>query len=115
MKLMKFVYLILKLSGYGFFTVTSFVDGIKYRRTWPDCAFFVTSFFITFCVFAFGGTVSSSAEVQSMILLIGTKILFKTSLLSILCTKAVNFIGRRKAFDILKNFETIEKKVRLEL
>jgi hypothetical protein len=115
MKFLKFIYLLLKVSGYGFFTVTNFADGIKYRRTFPDCAFFVVSFSVTLCVFLFGGTVSSSAEIQSMILLIGTSFLLKTSLLSILCTKAVNFAGRGKAFEMLKNFETIENKVCLEL
>jgi hypothetical protein len=47
-----------------------------------------------------------------MILLIGSKVLYRVSLFSIVCTKLINYFGRKNAFDIVESFARVDKKVR---
>lgn len=108
----KLGFLILKISGYVFFTVDYSLNEVKYRQTWTDKGIFIISFVFNIILFVLGIRTSLNIEIRSVILFIGTNILYKISLFTLVCTKLINFIGCQKAFGIIRNFLRIDKKVR---
>lgn len=109
----KLVFLILKISGYVFFTVNYSSNEVKFRQTWTDQGIFLVSFLFNLVLFVLGIHTTLNIEIRSVILFIGTNILYKFSLFAIVCTKLVNFIGCQKAFGIIQHFSRIDKKVKI--
>ena len=107
----KLGFLVLKISGYVFFTVDYSLNQVKFRQTWTDQGIFIISFVFNIVLFVLGIQTSLNIEIRSVILFIGTNILYKASLFTLVCTKFINFIGCQKAFGIIKNFSRIDKKV----
>lgn len=102
---------VMKISGFIFFTVKRNASGIKYYQSFLDYSIFLVSILFSLSMFVLDNTHKLNIEIKSSILDIGTVMLLKISLVSILATKLINIFGSRKVFSILKNFERIDKKV----
>lgn len=106
----KFGYYVTKLSGYIFFTVKYSSNIVKFQRRFYDYLIFLASFIFSFLV-----TTSSkqnfTLELSSTILNIGMRKLLQFSAFFLMVTKFVNFVGARKAFQIIDIFHQFDKKV----
>jgi hypothetical protein len=102
---------ILKICGFGFFTVKSSLNGLTYQKNILDYGFFVASFAFSFVLYDLEMSHSIDMNIKSVILNIGTVFLFRVAMISVIITKVANMIGSREAFTIFQDFERINKKV----
>jgi hypothetical protein len=59
-----------------------------------------------------GGENDLKIEIKSQIMKIGTTVVFKLLLVSIVLTKGINMVGAREAFGIMKDLTEIDRKVK---
>lgn len=106
----KFLYRILKISGFLFFTVKTTTDNaIKFHRTWGDCLVFIMSMSLTLT-----SIISSSSpplKLQSIVLNMAGPILAKSMIYSVILSKCVNFIQGRGSFKILTDYKWFDEQV----
>lgn len=107
----RFALFIAKLNGFVFFSVKNTLNGVKFHQNWIDCVIFVVSFSFNLILSITAQSQKFNAEIKSPIIKIGLDFLFKLSLFSIVFTKLINMIGWREVFNVLKQFELIDKKV----
>lgn len=104
-------FLILKISGYVFYSVKDSGRGTKFRQSFFDHMIFLTSLTFSLYLYFVGDGLNSSFKIRSTILLFGMVLMYKFAMFSIIFLKIINYVGVKKAFRILKSFETIDKKV----
>ena len=101
----------LKVIGFAFFSV-KFSDGkIKFHISLLNCAVFILSTAFSFMVLVVEGKRGVSLQANSPILSVAMVLLFRMSMINIVATKIVYFVGHRAVFNSIRCFINIDKKV----
>lgn len=108
----KFSFFFVKTSGYAFFTIKKFSNGmIEFCQTWMDYFIFVFSTVFGFYA-AFGGTIQIfDFKLKSAILNIGMMVFWQASLICMIMTKVNTFVCARSCVKILNDFRWMDKVV----
>lgn len=101
----------LKFFGFAFFTIKRSLNAIEFQKNLLDYVLFSVSIMFSLILPVIESKLNSKLEIKSTILNVATNVLFKISMISIIVTKLINMTSAKKAFEILKNYERIDKKV----
>jgi hypothetical protein len=86
-------------------------ERIKFHQKWTDFAIFAVSLLLNLILLSKTGEFEMKIKIRSVILLMGTKMLFTIDLASIIGTKLINFYGSKDSFEIINSFERIDREV----
>jgi hypothetical protein len=110
----KFFYRILKFSGFVFFTIKFSTSGMQFLQTFIDCLVFLLCFTINIILMFIKGP-ELALNLQSEILMNGAKSVMKVTYLATAFSRAIIFLGTKRAFEVFKNFERTDQKVREQM
>lgn len=102
--------IVTKASGYSFFSMKRNASGVlEMYQSVGDYAVFCISLLFSFLIACNDNR--HSFEVKSVILSIGTALLYKLTAPSAIISKIINFLAARRAFRIMKDFQWIDRQV----
>src|SRR5690349_2280541 len=105
------IFVVLKLSGYLFYSVEQNDAVCTFKRTWRDCFAFLLSFSFSVVVYLNITETRVQTEMRSLILTNGLTWLFQILLSSMLITKTINFIEAREMFEFFRLIRFISSNV----
>lgn len=104
--------LILKLSGFIFFTIKVSSNNIlECHRLFFDYLAFFVSFSFSCYAYRTGSNINTTNRLKSTVLNLGTRILWNVSMLSIIITKFVNMIACQHGFKIFVDLKWFDHQV----
>lgn len=106
-------FVMIKFAGYIFFSVRPTNDWlIEFYQSRLDYFLFVASFVFSIYAASGGGYHTVDFKLRSTILNIGTTILWRASVFSVLVSKIFNAFYIRKVFKIMKDFKWMDREVK---
>lgn len=108
----KLSYIVLKISGFVFFSVRrKAADVLEFHRSWIDYAIFIVSFTFSAYACSEGSSTIFELKLNSIVLNLGRKFLWKLSMSSVIVWKCVHFVRGRDVFNIMVNLKWMDRQV----